>query len=326
MSRPNPSSGPVSYLGIDIGATKVLVGLVAPDGRLLAHSDRVVHSNEGLEQVLERVREGIARLGPTAHPVAAGVAVAAQVDPRDGSVLYAPNLRWKDVPLGARLAEELGIPVRVENDVRAAVWGECRFGAGRGGGEVLGLFIGTGVGGAVVIDGRLLRGARFAAGEVGHSTLVAGGRPCHCPNRGCLEAYVGGWAIAERAREAVRDDPAGGRPLVEAAGTVESITAATVATFARAGDPLATRLANETAEWLASGAVGLVNAFNPNRLVLGGGLLAHWPELTLGVPGAVSERCQPPAARAVTVTLAALRHHASVIGAAALAAAPANET
>ncbi len=323
MSRAVTAPRPGPYLGIDIGATKVLVGLVTPDGRLLAHSDRVVHSNEGLEEVLARVHEGIGRLGSTAPPIAAGVAVAAQVDPRDGTVLYAPNLRWRDVPLGPRLSKELGVPVRVENDVRAAVWGEWVHGAGRGSTEVLGLFIGTGVGGAVISDGRLLHGARFAAGEIGHSTLVAGGRRCHCPNRGCLEAYIGGWAIAERAQEAVADDPVAGGRLVETAGGGTAITAATVATLARAGDPLATRLANETSDYLAAAAVGLVNAFNPERLILGGGLLAHWPELALGVPGALSERCQPPAARAVTVTFAALRHHASVIGAATLAAASA---
>lgn len=323
--RPPPSGGP--WLGIDIGATKVLVGLVDPAGRLLAHSDRVVHGNRGLEDVLASVREGLGHLRARAPGAASavGVAVAGQVDPASGSVLHAPNLRWRDVPLGRRLGEELGLPVRVENDVRAAAWGEWRHGAAVGASDLLALFVGTGVGGAIVAGGRFVRGAAHAAGEVGHSTLVAGGRACHCGNRGCLEAYVGGWAIAERAREAVREDAESGRRLLEAAGGVEAITAATVASLARAGDPLAARLATETREYLASGAVGLVNALNPALLLLGGGLLEHWPELAEGVPAAVRERCQPPAARAVRVVGASLGHYAGLVGAAMLAASPPTE-
>lgn len=320
-----PPRGP--FLGIDIGATKVLVGLVAPDGGLLAHSDRVVHSNEGLDEVLARVREGVGRVRAqvAAAPTAAGVAVAAQVDTTSGAVLYAPNLRWRDIPLGPRLAKELGLPTVVENDVRAALWGEWQVGAGRGEQNLLGLFVGTGVGGALIADGRPVRGAGEAAGEIGHSTLVAGGRACHCPNRGCLEAYIGGWAIAERAREAVARDPRAGKPLLARVRDPSEITAADVAAAARAGDPLARSVADETAAYVASAAVGLVNAFNPGLLVLGGGLLEHWPELTEGVELAVRERCQPPAARSVRVVRAALGHHAAVVGAALLAGRSAPE-
>jgi glucokinase len=156
----------------------------------------------------------------------------------EGRLHFAPNLRWKDIPLREELEERFRRPVSVLNDVRAAVYYEWQYGAGRGQDHLVCVYVGTGVGGGIVCEGRLLRGATQTAGELGHLTLVAGGRPCHCRNVGCFETYVGGWAIAERAREAVQADPIAGREQVRRVGGPDRITSEALAEAARARDPL----------------------------------------------------------------------------------------
>lgn len=308
-------------LGVDLGATKVLAGLVDPSGRVVATSDRRVHRNDGPKGVAAAVLSEVAALTEGhERPGAAGVAVAGQVDAATGRVLYAPNLRWRMVPLGRVLAEALRLPVRVENDVRAATWGEWKHGRSRGRSNLLCIYIGTGVGGGIVSDGRLLSGAVGAAGEIGHLTVVAGGRPCSCPNRGCFEAYASGWAIAARAAEAIRRDPRG-PALAAACGGRPRPTATDVTAAARAGDRLAVELMTETERYCADGIVGLVNVLNPERVLLGGGVLEGWPGILRAAREAVAARCQPPAARAVRVERASLGPMASVIGAAWLARA-----
>lgn len=307
-------------LGIDLGATKVVSGLVARDGTIVRHSGRHLHANDGPGGVIRTLaRSARACLsGGADRPAAIGVAVAAQVDPRTGTVVHAPNLGWRDVPLARRVAEELGIKVVVVNDARAAALAEWRHGAGLGASEMFFLTLGTGVGGSAVVEGRLLEGGSHALGEVGHITIVVGGRRCHCPNWGCLEAYVGGWAIAERAQEAVRADPTAGMPLIQRAGSVAAITAQTVFQAHRAGDALAGRIVRETERFLADGAVSIVNAFNPSLLILGGGLVAGMPEFVAVVESAIRARCQPPAAGARIVT-ARLGEDAPLVGAAEVA-------
>jgi len=305
-------------LGIDLGATKVVSALISADGTIVRHSGRHLHANDGPGGVIRTLIASVeACLVGAPMPHAVGVAVAAQVDPRTGTVIHAPNLGWRDVPLARRVSEELGgAPVVVLNDARAATLAEWRFGAGKGGGDLFCMFLGTGVGGSAVVGGRLLEGGSHALGEVGHLTVVVGGRKCHCPNWGCLEAYVGGWAIAERAQEAVRADPEGGAALVaRAGGSARAITAQSVFQLYRGGDALAGRLVRETERFLADGAVSVVNAFNPNLLVLGGGVVAGMPEFVPVIEAAIRARCQPPAAMA-RVVVAKFGENAPSIGAA----------
>jgi glucokinase len=324
VRSPKSSAGPAEapedfVLGIDLGATKVVSALVGPDGAIVRHSGRHLHSNDGPDGVIRVLYQSVKAClegSPPVPPRAVGVSVAAQVDPRSGTVIHAPNLGWRDVPLARRVSEELaGLPVVVLNDARAATLGEWRFGAGRGTSDLFCMFLGTGVGGSAVVGGRLLEGGSNALGEVGHITIVVGGRKCHCPNRGCLEAYVGGWAIAERAQEAVRSDPDAGAALVARAGSERDITAQTVFQVFRTGDRLAVRLVRETERCLADGAVSVVNAFNPSSLVLGGGIVTGMPELVPVVEAAIRVRCQPPAATA-RVLVAAFGENAPLVGAA----------
>ena len=309
-------------LGIDLGATKVTSALVDADGRIHRHSGRHLHANDGPGGVIRTiVRAASTCLAEApAKPRAVGLAVAAQVDPRTGTVVHAPNLGWRDVPLARRVGEELGLPVAVINDARAATLAEWTHGAGRGSDDLFCLFLGTGIGGSAVVGGHLLDGGSHALGEVGHMTIVVGGRRCHCPNWGCFEAYVGGWAIAERAREAARSDPVLGETLRQRAGSVDAITAQTVFQAYRAGDAMAGRIVRETERFLADGVVSVVNAFNPSLLLLGGGLVAGLPDLVAVAESAIRARCQPPAAGA-RVVAAQLGEDAPLVGAAEVARA-----
>jgi glucokinase len=309
-------------VGVDLGGTKILAALVGPDGRVLATVRRDTDVDGGFPTVIQQVVEVVGdcrdRAGAAAVE-AVGVGVAGQVAAGTGVVAHAPNLNWDDAPLRSALEHDLDLPVAVLNDVRAAAWGEWLYGAGAGSDDVAVVFVGTGIGGGVVSGGHMLTGCSNTAGELGHITIVAGGRDCHCGNRGCLEAYAGGWAIAERAREAVAMAPNEGAALVARAGAPEDITAATVHEARADGDPLAARLVDETAEHLAAGLVGVVNAFNPCVLVLGGGIIEHAPFYVDRVERHLLARALDAAARDLHVTRAALGDHAGALGAASFA-------
>ena len=308
-------------LGIDIGGTKVEIALVDASGAVLDSCRLRTLPERGASVVIHEVAAAARSafgdaLGGAA---AAGVSVAGQIG-ADGVVLGAPNLGWAGSPVGAELAAALGLPVVVANDVRAAGWAEWCYGAGRGCTDVVVLFVGTGVGGSAIVDGRILLGAGGIAGEFGHITLVAGGRRCHCRNVGCFEAYASGWAIAERAVEAVRANERAGAPLLRlAGGDPAAITAETVAAARTAGDPLAVRLVEETGAYLGAGLVSLVNAFNPARIILGGGVIEGFAELMPMAAAVVRDRALAAAA-GVELVPAMLGVHAPVVGAAALAA------
>jgi glucokinase len=307
-------------IGVDIGATKVAAAQVSASGELVQHSGRVIHRNDGAEGVLRTVVESIHACQDLARgPVAAiGIGIAGQVEAGSGKIHYSPNLRWRNFPLGDRIRAEFEAPVAVMNDARAAAFGEWQCGAGVGERNLFVLIVGTGIGGAVVVDGTLLVGATNTLGEVGHITLVSGGRPCHCPNHGCFEAYAGGWAVGEIARERAAADPVAARALIERAGRLERLDAQIVTQASREGDPFAEGLVREALDHLASGAVAVVNAFNPGVLVLGGGMVEGIPRSIAVVQAAIRERCQPAAAGAKVVP-AQLGDRAPLIGAAAVA-------
>jgi glucokinase len=308
-------------LGIDLGGTKVETSLVDTSGRIIASHRQPTEPEKGADQVIADIVSCVETcLGEAGSKARAlGIGVAGQVDGATGRVRYAPNLGWHDIDLQARLEQALGIPVVVTNDVRAATWGEWLHGAGQGVDDLICLFIGTGVGGGIVSGGRLIEGCTNTAGELGHLTIASGGRKCHCPNRGCLEAYAGGWAIAERAQEEVEKDAQAGNRLVALAGSTREVSAATVAQAYGEGDPLAHRLVEETAQYLAAGVVSIVNAFNPCLLVLGGGVIQGLPDLPSMIDKAVRISALAAAVEGLRIDTAALGNKAGVIGAAALA-------
>lgn len=307
-------------LGVDLGGTKVEAALVDVTGKILSSHRHPTHPEEGARKIIDDIVScvGTCHERGDGEARALGIGIAAQVD-SSGVIRSSPNLGWRDVPLRSMLEERLGLPVYVTNDVRAACWGEWLIGAGVGSDDLIVVFIGTGIGGGIVSSGRILEGCNNTAGEVGHTTLIVDGRDCHCPSRGCLEAYSGGWAIAERAQEAVQDDPEAGKSLVSLAGGIEKITAAVVSQAFHEGDPIASQLVRETTYYLGVGLVSLVNAFNPCLLVLGGGVVDGLPELIEGVEKIIKKRALKTAAEKLQIKRASLGDKAGIVGAAALA-------
>ena len=316
------SGTPAYTLGVDIGGTKIETALVDASGRILASHYQLNGAAKDPQSMIAAVIDSakICQHQSGQKAAATGVGIAGQIDRISGIVHRSPNLpAWQEVPLAEQLAAALRMPVFVNNDARAITLGEWQFGAGRGLSDLVCLFVGTGVGGGVVAGGHLLEGCSNSAGEIGHITIVAGGRKCHCPNDGCLEAYTGGWAIAERAQDSVRANPQAGQALVNLAGNVEGITSITVARAYQNGDPLAQRLIKDTVKYLAAGVVSIVNAFNPCRIVLGGGVVLGLPDLVPAVEKRVRAQALQTAVGQLQITTAALGDKAGVVGAAVMA-------
>lgn len=307
-------------IGVDLGGTKTAVMAVDTAGNPVRGERFETDARRGADAVLgdlieriDGVRRGLGdRVGSRI-----GVGVAGQVDPETGTVMYAPNLGWRDVPVRAMLEAALGGDVAVLNDVRAATLAEAEHGAGQDETDLVCLYVGTGVGGGVIADGRLLRGCTGSAGELGHMTVDLHGPVCGCGNRGCIEAFAGGRAIAMRAEQELTARPSAGTTLHEMSrGDPDRITAGLVARAADAGDPLARAILDEAAEALVAGAASIVNAFNPCLLLLGGGVIDGVPALVDHVRAALPVRALGSALRGLRVERAALGADAGAIGAA----------
>ena len=270
--------------------------------------------------VLSEIVRGIdVCLNVTGHEAdSVGIGIAAQVD-LEGVIQSSPNLGWRNFPLKKKLEEKLNLPVFVTNDVRAATWGEHYYGSGKGINDLVVLFVGTGVGGGVITSGNLLNGCSNTGAELGHITLIYDGRKCRCPNSGCLEAYVGGWAIAKRAQEAIQAMPEKGKFILSLSGCVEKVTAANVSQAYHQGDLLAQKLVKETGRYLAAGVVSIINAFNPCRLILGGGVIDGIPELIKMVKDNVQTHALDFSVKNCEILKSVLGSNAAVIGSAVLA-------
>jgi glucokinase len=293
-------------LGIDLGGTKSAALIATADGHVVARVSDATPSQGGPEILvpfLLDLARAVRAQAAGAALVGCGVSAGAPADAARGIVYAAPNLPgWgaQGFPLEATLAQELGVPVRIENDADATALAEHRFGAGQGTREMAFLTLGTGIGAGLIVDGRLHRGARGAGGEIGHIAVEPGGRACSCGLSGCLEAYASGPSVVRIAVER---------------GYEGSATGAAVADAARAGDPAAGFAFDQAARWLGRGLATLAMLLNPERIVLGtlavhaGDLLlpgaraalkaAAWPRLTHDleiVPAALGDRAQDLAA------------------------------
>jgi len=307
-------------VGVDIGGTKINVGLMDPEGRLLFVQHSQFDASKEPERIIDDISAGIevcfSKTGQKAE--ALGVGVAGQVDMK-GVVRGSQNLGWHNVPLKKMLDKHFGLPTAVINDVNAATFGEWQFGAGKGVKDLAVLFVGTGVGGGIITDGKLMSGCNNSGGELGHITIVSDGRKCHCPGKGCLEAYVGGWAIAERAQEKIRALSMEGKRLLTLAGKIQQVTAVTVSQAYKEGDLLARLVVEETGRFLAAGVVSIVNAFNPCLVVLGGGVVEGIPDLVPMVNEITQNNALEANVEKLKIVKAALGGNAGVIGAATLA-------
>jgi glucokinase len=263
----------MSYtVGVDVGGTKIAAGLVDEHGHLIAR-DRTVSPATDPAQIVHTIGELVQSLVGAHEVEAVGVCAAGFVDKQRGTVVFAPNLAWRDEPLKVRLQDELDLPVIVENDANAAAWGEFKFGAGEDVEDLLMLTIGTGVGGGVVIDGELVRGGFGFGGEVGHIQMVPGGVPCGCGNLGCLESYGSGNALVRMTKEHATETPDAARLLIDqAGGDIDKITGPLITEAAHAGDAFAVERLAELGDWIGQGVATLTAVLDPNVVVIGGGV------------------------------------------------------
>lgn len=262
--------------GIDIGGTKIAGAVVDADGVVLAES-RVTSPATDPDAIGTAVAALVAELAtkaPAGRPLTGvGVGAAGYIDADRSTVLFAPNIAWRDEPLGADLARRTGLPVVVENDANVAAWGEFRYGAGGDVDDQLMVTVGTGVGGGVIIDGRLLRGAFGVAAEIGHLCIVPEGRLCGCGNRGCFEQYASGSALVREAREAAAGSSLLARELVDrAGGDPDAITGPLITQAAQEGDRFAVEQLERLGHWLGHGIASLVAVLDPAVIVIGGGV------------------------------------------------------
>jgi glucokinase len=308
-------------LALDFGGTKLAAGVVAGDGRVLSQLVVPARREEGPTAMIEREvalgREAVEAAGvPWSAVRAVGIAIGGPLDPDAGIIQSPPNLPgWDDVPLVQIVGDALDRPTVVDNDATAAAVAEWWFGAGRSRDvrHLVYLTISTGIGGGLVLDGRPYRGAGGNAGELGHLTVDWQGRECGCGRRGCLEAYASGTNIAARAREAL----ATGEP--SSLASLVQVTARDVSEAALAGDALAIRIWDETTGILASAVANILDVFNPELVVLGGGVTRAGRQLLDPVRAGSLRMAMGPAARTGDVVLAELGDELSVVAAAVVA-------
>ena len=313
-------------VGVDIGGTNIVVGTVAEDGSAV-HGVRSAptHAEEGPEAVLGRIArlvqvsmaEAEKAAGiPRRNIVGVGIGSPGPLDRKRGMVLLTPNLGWRDLPLRQLVSEAVGLPATLDNDANCAIYGEWWVGAARGTRYVVGLTIGTGIGGGIVLDGRIYHGTSDVAGEFGHTTIDSTGRLCKCGNYGCLEAYASGPAIAARAAEGIASGADTRLPEM-VGGDLSRLTAQTVYEAASGGDQYALEVVRDTAKFLGIGVGNIVNIFNPDLVVIVGGVTMAGDQLFTPLRSEVKRRAFKPAVERCRIVPGVLPGTAGVVGAAA---------
>lgn len=313
-------------VGVDLGGTNLVVGAMPADGsREIGVHTLPTRADLGADAVVARICEMIeTTIATTRRETGAsrgdfagfGVGSPGPLDREKGLVIVTPNLGWKDFPLRDRIAEKVRLTGTLDNDANCATLGEWWLGAARGGRNVVGFTLGTGIGGGLILDGRLYHGVSDVAGEIGHMTIDTNGRRCGCGNYGCLEAYASGPAIAARAREAL----ANGEPSVLhelCDGDLAKLTAAIVYKASAQGDAIASEVVRETARFLGTGVANILNVFNPDVVVLAGGVAQAGDSLFVPLRAEVRRRAFKPAVDACRIVPGALGGSAGMVGAVA---------
>ena len=311
-------------VGVDIGGTNTVVGTVAEDGSTIAGiGHRPTPVADGPQGVVVRAiamaKESLEKAGNTysdMEVVGIGIGCPGPIDTARGIVVESPNLGWRDMPLRDHITEALELPATLENDASCAILGEWWRGAARGTSILVGFTVGTGVGGGIVLDGEIFHGASDVAGEFGHTTIDSTGRRCACGNYGCLEAYASGKAIARRAVEEIEAGIKTSIPTY--VDSWDQITAQTIYHAAKDGDSFAKQVVYDTARFLGAGIANLVNIFNPEMVVLCGGVTEAGEEFFQPLQQEVKRRAFRQAADACRIVPGTLPGTAGVYGAAAV--------
>jgi len=312
-------------VGVDLGGTNVVVGLVPIEGgEVLGLRTLPTESNRGAKFVVDRivhmVNDAIAEVveahGTTRAAVAGvGIGSPGPLNRKTGTVINTPNLGWRNFPLRDLISNAVKLPCSLDNDANCATYGEWWLGAGRGTQSLVGFTLGTGIGGGIVLNGEIYHGCSDVAGEIGHMTIDSNGRKCKCGNYGCLEQYASGPAIALRATEGIE---AGAESMLEEMvdGRLDEITAATVYEAAVLGDPYATEVMKDTARFLGSGVASIINILNPQMVVIAGGVTRAGDHLFVPLIAEVRRRAFRSAQECCRIVPAELPGTAGVVGAA----------
>ena len=311
-------------LAIDLGGTKIIAALISNKGQVLAREYHLTLADEGPRSVIKRILSaidhllGLRNIDPSQLD-SISIAAAGAINPEKGLVTSSPNLPgWNNVPLRDTIRRKYKVNTFLINDANAAALGEHHFGAGKGVNNLVLLALGTGIGGGIIINGKLYSGSHGSAGEIGHMTIDINGPRCNCGNIGCLEVLASGTAVA---KEAVRRNRQGERSslteIVE--GKIENITAEKVSIAAQGGDSLASEVISSAAFYLGVGMVNLVNIFNPEMIIVGGGMAKMGDLLLNPAKQIVRERAFQSSAQAVRIVPAQLGENSGLVGAAVFA-------
>ena len=316
-------------VGVDLGGTNIVVGVLPIDGgsgEVLACRSVPTEAQRGAKFVVDRIvgliEESMNEViglesGSRADFAGVGIGSPGPLNRATGTVINTPNLGWRNFPLRDLISNAVGLPATLDNDANCATYGEWWLGAGRNVDTLVGLTLGTGIGGGIVLNGEIFHGVSDAAGEIGHMTIEANGRRCNCGNYGCLEAYASGPAIALRAVEGIE---AGAESLLPALvdGRLEALTAATVYEGVVLGDPYANDVMRETAKLLGAGVASIINVLNPEMVVIAGGVTRAGEHLFAPLRAEVRKRAFKSAQEACQIVSAQLPGTAGLIGAIAV--------
>jgi glucokinase len=321
MTSDSKQSGP--FLGVDIGGTKVAVGLVARDGKILSQGRQPMIANGTPEAALQAVTDAIDSLIATVTGdgiQSIGICAPGPLDPKTGIVLNPPNLPcWRNFPLAEKIASKYRVPVKVDNDANAAALAETRWGAARGFRYVFYATIGTGIGAGIVLDGRIYHGNTGSAGEGGHVSIDYRGPLCGCGKRGCIEVLAAGPAIGVRARAKLGAESSKHSAILDMAkGNVAAVTSELVGQAYVAGDPLAREILQETVELLTPWLGNIVDLLDPDVLVMGGGVAAMLKPFFDGIKNRLPSWCVNPRASEIPLVMAHYGADAGIAGGAAL--------
>ena len=308
-------------VGIDVGGTNIVVGTVAQDGsEIMGLETAPTLADQGADVVIDRIIQVARRSMDRAKGkdiAGVGIGSPGPLDTKTGVVLLTPNLGWTNMPLRDRVSEGLGLPATLDNDANCAVFGEWWRGAAKGSDHVVGLTIGTGIGGGIVLYGDIYHGVSDIAGEFGHMTIDSTGRRCKCGNYGCVEAYASGPAIAARAVEGIESGADSSLPRY-VSGDLTKITAQVVYEAAHDGDDYALEVVRETAKLLGAGVANIINIFNPQIVVVCGGVTEAGDRLFVPLRSEVKRRAFKPAVDVCRILPGELAGTAGVWGAAAV--------
>lgn len=314
-----------NVIGVDMGGTKILSAVIDADGNILGTAKVPTKADKGASEVIDRIansiRKAIDKSGVASESIqAVGIGAPGPLDPATGVVIFAPNLGWRDVPLKAELEARTGFPTFVDNDVNVGTLGEHVFGAGRGVQNVVGIFVGTGIGGGIILHGELFHGASKTAGEVGHIIVKADGPRCGCGTRGCLEAIASRTAMTKQFQKAILKK--GKKSVISKLtdGDLGAIRSGILAKAIRLNDKLTLKIFKKVTKYLGIGIGSIVNFLNPEMIVLGGGVVEALDDTFLDdIRAAAKKYSLPNTLDGVQIVRAALGDNSGILGAAALA-------